>query len=629
MSISVDKSIRKAKRLAKSGDIRQAASVYNAVLAQYPQNQRALQGLNLFNVHAHRPSGDDLNTLLALSKQKQEQAVRAQATLLLRQFPDSFELYNTIGAALANLGRFDDAIAQYRKATKLNPAFAGGYYNLGAAYRRTGRLDEAVASYKQALALKPEFIEARLNLGAACKLLGRLEDAAAHCRKAIALNPDYAPAYNNLGDALIELEEFEEAIAQLSKALKIDPHAAQAHNNLGNAYKHLGRQEEAVASYTQAIALKSDYADAHNNLAAALTDLGRKEEAIASYERALEIAPGLARAHRNLSTIKTYASDDPQFPCMERMLEEKTLSDADRAQLNFALGKAKGDLDRIDEAFAHYADGNRLRKQLIGYDIKSDEDLFATIISGYTSLKDRPYASNQDGPAPIFIVGMPRSGTSLAEQILVSHSKVHGAGELGVLEKGIKTCGAVGEVLTQTQAEELARYYQTKIAKLNATAPFVTDKMPLNFRWIGHMAQAFPDAKIIHVERDARATGWSIFKHYFATGGNGYAYDLCDIAKYYGLYQNMMAFWEKIFPQRIHHLNYERLTENQEEETRKLLSYAGLEWEDACLHFHRSERAVATASALQVKRALYKGSSEDWRRYETHLQPLIDGLQDN
>ncbi len=231
----------------------------------------------------------------------------------------------------------------------------------------------------------------------------------------------------------------------------------------------------------------------------------------------------------------------------------------------------------------------------------------------------------------IFILGMPRSGTSLVEQIISSHNEVHGAGELKALSKIIiqliQTSSAIDKIdLSENTILSIRQKYLDYLLSLNISENVITDKMPLNFRNIGFILSAFPEAKIVHLKRDSKAICWSIYKHYFSSKGTGWAYSQEDLAKYYGLYLQLMEFWHEIYPNQIYDLGYEDLTNNQEEETQKLLEYCELEWDESCLNFHTNERAVQTASSMQVRKKMYQGSSEEWKKYEEYLKPLIKTL---
>ena len=290
-----------------------------------------------------------------------------------------------------------------------------------------------------------------------------------------------------------------------------------------------------------------------------------------------------------------------------------------------------------DQSFYYLEQANLLRKQELNYKIDDDRRLTTRIRELFTApnptLEVPPDGSTST--QPLFIVGMPRSGTSLVEQILASHSKVHGAGELTAMnELASRILSNLPDQNVSQDTSQLSQNaintvhddYLEELAALNVPENTITDKMTLNFRWIGLILCAFPDAKIIHVNRDPRATCWSIYKHYFPFKGGGYAYDQVDLVEFFMLYIDLMSFWRERFPNTVYELCYEDLTENQEPETRKLLAYCGLEWEEQCLSFHETKRAVRTASAAQVRKSMYQGSSEAWRNYEVHLQPLISGL---
>ena len=398
----------------------------------------------------------------------------------------------------------------------------------------------------------------------------------------------------------------------------------------------LGRHEEAVASLNNALRIKPDFAEAHCNLGNVLMALGKQEEAIASYSGALRIKPGYAEAQRSLGTMRNYETGDPQVARMLEQIASPAISENDKMHLGFALGKAYDDIGEPEVSFQHLLEGNRLRKKELGYNIDSAKKQFSRIKSIFAagSLPTLEETQPDAGPTkrPIFIVGMPRSGTTLIEQILASHSQVHGAGELKVLGRVVAPILAdIQQVhagkLTVDSIDIVRGAYLAALDGPGDDEGCITDKMPLNFRWIGFNLTAMPEAKIINLQRDPVATCWSVFKHYFSSKGNGYAFDLVDVAEYYKLYIDLMDFWREGFPNRIYDLDYEALTENQEAETRKLLGYCDLDWEDQCLEFHKTIRGINTASSNQVRQAMYKGSSEAWRKYETHLQPMLQALK--
>ena len=451
--------------------------------------------------------------------------------------------------------------------------------------------------------------------------------------KAITNKSDYAEAHNNLGSALRDLGKLDAAIEHYEKTLVIKPNHFTAYNNLGIVLMEIGQHDAAVVHYKKAIAIKPDYAEAHNNLGILFKELGQKDEAVKSFEKALSINPEYIRVHRQLSAIKKYTTNDPQITQMQSLASTSDLSQSDRMHLCFALAKVYEDLEKQDELFKFLHEGNRLRKQELNYSLDMDQNTHSVVKKLFSSsssmVKKSVYKASKI--RPVFILGMPRSGTSLVEQIISSHHEVYGAGELNTLNNLIfpivkeRSTHDTNGISKKTFLSIRQRYLDS-LSRFNVTEKVITDKMPINFRWIGFILTAFPEAKIVHLKRDARATCWSIYKHYFSGRGLGFPYNIDDLTRFYGLYTDLMAFWYQLFPDKIYDICYEDLTVNQEEETRKLLEYCELHWDENCLDFHTSKRAVKTASKFQVRQKMYQGSSEAWKEYEEYLQPLIKAL---
>jgi hypothetical protein len=288
------------------------------------------------------------------------------------------------------------------------------------------------------------------------------------------------------------------------------------------------------------------------------------------------------------------------------------------------------DLGHKDELFKVLNEGNHLRKKELNYLVEKDinNHLLHRKIFESTSLSPPTYEPLKINP--IFIIGMPRSGTTLVEQIISSHTKIHGAGELSALDNLItpimNTYLIENKSLSEDNFLSIREAYSIILSDLNASEKIITDKMPTNFENIGFILKAFPEAKIIHIKRDAMAICWSIYQRYFPSSGIGFPYNMDDLAKFYNSYTEMMTFWHDLFPNKIYDINYEDLTINQEYETKKLLKYCELEWDENCLNFHNNERAVRTASSLQVKEKMYQGSSEVWKKYKDQLKPMIKAL---
>jgi tetratricopeptide (TPR) repeat protein len=409
----------------------------------------------------------------------------------------------------------------------------------------------------------------------------------------------------------------------------VKPDFADVDNNMGNALQDQGKLEEAIASYEKALSLKPDYAEAYNNMGNALKDQGKLEEAIASYEKVLSLKPDYAEAHRNLSTLVKYKPDTTQISLISDMLKRSDFNDDDRCNLHFTFAKMKEDLDDLDVAFENYVIGGRLRKKLLSYDSKDDEHRFSKIRS--TAPKIKALAMNETMQAatnvPVFILGMPRSGTTLVEQIISSHSLVHGAGELPFLERFGSSLSLGNQTISSENTLQMRNAYLNELEKVSNGCRFVSDKMPHNFQHIGLILKALPEAKIIHVKRDPAATCWSNFKQYFSSNGLGYSYELSDTVKFFKLYQDLMSFWDQQFSDQIYHLDYDKLTLEQESETKNLIQYLGLEWEPQCLSPHKNKRSVTTASQQQVREKVYTGSSQAWRKFKPYIKDLFDEFE--
>ena len=537
------------------------------------------------------------SVLLLYNNGKIEEAINTIKELN-ESYPNVPLLFNLLGACYQSLSNFDAAMQMFQTATKLKPDYAEAYFNQGVVFKHLSKLDESIKAYK----------------------------------KAIALNPNYPDAHNNLGNLYKEIGNRDDAIESYEWAIAYRPDFEITHLNLGVLYSEFD-QEVAIKHYQKAIAIKPGYSEAHYNLGSTLRHLGRKADSIKSYEKAIEFNPHYVDAHKNLSAMKEYKKDDPQISQMKLLLSNKNLAESDKVSLNFALSKVYEDLNNQNDFFKFLHQGNKLRKEELNYSFDDDYEMISKIrevfMLPHTKTKQSSYKTSEI--KPIFIVGMPRSGTSLVEQIISSHHSVYGAGELEYLAQNSykelkKHYASTNNVFSEKSFLYIRERYLESLSNLNVSESIITDKMPLNFRFIGFILSAFPDAKIVHLNRDARATCWSIYKYYFKSDGNGYSYNLQDLVSYYCLYDELMKFWHKLYPNQIYDISYEDLTTNQDKETRNLLEYCGLDWDDNCINFHTNKRAVKTTSALQVKEKMYQGSSEVWKKYESHIQPLIKGL---
>ena len=572
------------------------------------------------------PSQDQLNYLLERYQAGKLEEAEALASSLTQQFPKHPFAWKLLGAVLKRAGRANESLLPMQKSVELSPKNAEAHSNLGVTLKALGRLDEAEASCRKAIALKPDYSEAHSNLGITLQALGRLDEAEASCRQAKLLNPDLPLAHYNLGNVLLELGSLDEAEASYRQAIALSPDFADGYSNLGVVLKELGRLEKAEASHRKAIALKPQFAEAYNNLGTTLQGLGRLDEAEVSYRRAIALKPDFAEAHRNVATTMDFSSEDELLSQMRAVYRDPSISDTNRCQICFALAKASDDIEDCAAAFQFYAEGNALRKKHLGYDKARDQKLFVELKATYPSIAAHTFEPEivAAEPTPCFILGLPRSGTTLVEQVISSHPMVTGAGELPfALEYGRFL--AAGQ--TSVDAKALTTFreqYLDALQQRSQGRAVVIDKKPQNFLLLGLIATALPEAKIIHVKRDPAAVCWANYTQYFINDALGYCYSLDDILHFHELYIDLMKFWHQALPKRIYDLTYELLTESQDEETRNLISHLGLDWDDACLSPEENRRAVETASNVQIRQKVYQGSSEKWKRYRPYLDGALD-----
>lgn len=532
-------------------------------------------------------------------------------------------------------GQINEALKIVEALIKKSPNVPLLYNIRGVCYQTIRELGNAIDDFSQATILKSDYAEAYCNLGVTYQEKGDLVSAVNAYKNAIDNDNNYPTAHNNLGKIFLASGEIDSSIEHLECAITLKSDFADAHNNLGSAFLRINKLNDAIKSYKKAIALKPDFAVANNNLGIAYLRTGDPKLASKFFENAITITPGYATAHHNLSGVKVYKEKDKQVSLIESLLIENNLSQKERIYLNFALAKAYEDLGNHEELFKHLNEGNRIRKKEMSNSIADSEEHNELIKLFFNSnnINNIKLTYRDSLPIrPIFIVGMPRSGTSLVEQIISSHHEVYGAGEVNnfhniimpIIEKH-----AVNENynLKNDEFASIRKQYSNSLVRFYANEKVITDKWILNFKTIGFILSAFPESKIVHLKRDARATCWSIYKHYFSDEGNRWAYDYQDLARFYKSYVGLMDYWHNLFPGKIYDISYEDLTSNQEKETRNLLKYCDLDWDENCLNFYTNTRAVKTASAVQVRNKMYQGSSDVWRQYSEHLKPLLDALK--
>jgi len=582
----------------------------------------------------HNLPSEKIDSVIALySSGKIEETIDVIG-LLTNDYPNEPLLINITGACYASIREFEKAVRSYKKAIKIKPDYVDAIYNLGNTYRELDQLDNSIKSYKKVININPEHQESQHNLGVSLYELGFLFEAIEHFEKALIINPNNTKIQINLGNILVELDLPYEAIEQYERVLAKEPKNSIAHNNLGNVLRDIGQTEEATEHYINALKINKNYSEAYYNLGYIYQYLGQLEQAIIQYENAIAIND-LPTAYQSLSHLKNYKSNNPHITKMKSLLKSGNLSQLESIHIHLALANIYEKLEMQVDFFRYLNEGNRLQKIQSNYSLSSTSREHSSIKELFrptlTSIEESNKFYNSE-KRPIFIVGMPCSGTSLVEQIIASHNNVHSAGELNTLTKLASpiinnfTAGDINE-LTEKSIFFIRSEYIDMLGLIDTTHEFITDKLPLNFQYIGFILSAFPEAKIVHLKRDARAICWSNYKHYFESKNNGYSNNFKDLAGFYGLYKILMSFWYEKYPNKIYDIDYEDLILNPEEETRKLLKYCELDWDENCLNFQTNERTDKKVSSLQARQKIYQGSSETWKKHWSFIQPLIEALK--
>jgi tetratricopeptide (TPR) repeat protein len=578
------------------------------------------------------------------------------------------ELDQMLAAGALHLrdGRAREAEAAFTQATRIMPAAAAAWRGLGNSLHALGRADEAGAAHLRALresASDPDLAKAAQAIGAnrlgdaypwlrdrlqaepndlaalrmmadVAMRMGRPIDAARLLIHAIELAPDFTIARQLLMDALVQAPS-DEALAELDQRLAGKPDHLGYLNLKANLLDRAGRYNDAIAIYRRMLDVRPDAAT-WITLGNVLQTIGRSAESVDCYRRSIALAPRGGEAWWSLANAKTFGFSAEDVARLRDLVGLPDLPAVDRLHAEFALGKALEDAGDHTEAFGHYAAGNRLRRGMVRYNRAQMDDQLRRATRLYT----RDFFAGRAGmgdlaPDPVFIVGLPRSGSTLVEQILASHSQVEGTMELNDLVRTVRRLDLPGgrypDVLAGVPTAQLAalgrEYLQATRIQRKTGRPFFIDKLPANFMHIGLIRTILPNAKIIDVRRHPLSCGWSCFKQHFARG-HDFSYDLSDIGHYYRTYVAFMGLWDMVLPGHVHRIFYEDLVADTENEVRRMLDHLRLPFEPACLAFHETERAVRTPSAQQVRQPIFTGGLDQWRKFDPWLGPLKDALGD-
>jgi len=545
---------------------------------------------------------------------------------------------NNLGSVWRERGDHDKALDYYRRAAAANPHYLEPLNNLGALLLEEDRIPEAIEALKQALTLAPNYPESICNMGGVHLAQEENEQALAHYQRALSLRPVYVEAQMGLAKTLQALENLEEAERAARQAIDFDTANPKAQALLAGIHTEMAQPALAEAEYERALQLKPDSGDALLGLGHLCTENGQLARARELFLRALAGKPDDIAARIHLVQNDKVSADDEHFAALRA--EEKKMaefSDKRRLSLHFALGKCYDDTKDYDQAFPHYLAGCRIKRARLGYDPAAAARQFVELQKIFSKdFIDRLRGSGDPSAMPIFVLGMPRSGTTLTEQILASHPDVFGAGELPDLlriahRKTHPDTTSFPDNLRYLDSATLNAWGAEYVAAVQARAPqakHITDKMPANFFAVPLIHLMLPNAKIIHVNRNPVDTCVSCFTRLFHRKQE-HTYDLAELGRYYADYARLMNHWRTVLPAgAFYDVQYEDIVADQESEARKLLEYCGLEWNDACLDFHQTQRQIRTASVVQVRQPIYTTSVERWRKYEKFLGPLLEELGD-
>ena len=505
-------------------------------------------------------------------------------------------------------------------------------------FQRRGEHTEALTAYDRAIALNPLYPAALNNRGVSLLAMREAAQAVESFSKALRLQPDFAEALYNRGNALRELKRCAEALADYDRAISIRP-SPLVYNNRGAALQDLGRPAEALDSYDRALAASPTYGDALENKAVLQAEFGDIAAARQSLEDLLKTEPRRTRAHFHLARMKRVTRDDPQLAILEGLARERSaLSETAAIDVSFALGKAYDDIGDYPRAFARFAEGNALKRAGIVYNEIGTLAHLQRVSAAFTQqTMNACHGFSDSTAAPIFIFGMPRSGSTLVEQILSRHPEISARGEIDAFEKAMAAARGLDgaalpfpEMASRLSAPEtraLARGYLQELGVEEQDAKRTTDKKPSNFLFAGLIRLALPKARLIHTRRDPIDTCWSCFSHRFGASGFASSYDLGELGRFYRAYTALMEHWRQVLPEgAILTVDYEDVVADLGGQTRRILEFCGLDWNEDCLRFQDSRRHVATASAEQVRRPIYKDAVGRGRRYERFLGPLVAEL---
>lgn len=607
-------------RLQMSGQLEEAERHYRDVLRQDHNNIHALNLLGIVCINTDR--AEDAVELI---------------TKAIALDPDDAEAHANLGLALKDLHRFDEARASFERTIRINPNNPVTHNNLGNVLAALNRNKEAVASYRSALHLDQNYVQCLSNLAGALKAVGQLPGALAAADRAIELQPHSAQAHNNRGEVLFKQARFAEAADSYRTAVKYGDNYVAAVINLSAALKETGDIEGARQTLDDVIRREPDNPRAYNNLGVLLEQLGDGEQAAVQFRNAIRLSQDYGNAYYQLAQLRGHGLTDHEVDAVTRLCGKPDTTDAQRMPLEFALACAFEDRGDFEQSFRHLEAAQALKAEQNPYDDANVGDYYERIkrVVSTDPLPSRKLEMTS-GARPVFVLGMPRSGTTLTEQILGSHPDVYGAGELSYMEDTINEAKSqTGEpfpecvpLLSCEQLDGLGRLYLDRLTARSSGEAVVVDKTPMNFQYIGFIMSILPDARFIHCRRHPIDNCLSIFKLPFEES-HSYAHSLVSLGQYYRHYQTLMEHWQTVAAARMTESRYEDVVADSESQSRRLLEFLDLPFDESVLEFHKTDRIVKTPSASQVRQPIYRSSVDRWKKYERFLGPLLVHLKED
>ena len=577
----------------------------------------------------------DVEALIALMRRGDFAGAEIRALGMHKRHPKVALIADILASAEVKLGKTDAAIGHFRKAIAADPRYAEARNNLGRLLLETGKPDAALVEIRKALKLSPGLALAHHNLGAALGRKGDVPGAIAALHRALALAPDLRETHLLLGSLATRAKDYPAAEAAFAAAVRLGDTSADTLAMLGQAQAGQGHAAVALASYDRALEGNPDHALSLGRKALLLQSIGDFSGAETAFRRAIVLEPDNAENYRVFAASHKLTQGDPLIAAMQARFEAPGTSDTDRRHLGFALAKAMEDIKDYANVFPYLNAANALMRQEFPYDITSREREVACVFRFFDGVDlARVTVPGCTDYAPIFVTGLPRSGTTLVEQIISSHSSVTGAGEVGhaareayrLMLDGAGKFRSFGD-LSPVEIAGLGHDYAAHMRKGLPQAARITDKSIQTYTFMGLIKLALPSAKMIVVRRDPRDNLLSIYKNMFLEGSHLYAYSLRDLGRYYRIFEQVLAFWRTRSPGGFYEVEYERLVADPEAEIRKLIAACGLDWQDQCLNSHQNQRRVQTLSVFQVRQPIYNSSLQGWRRHEAELGELLAALE--